>query len=303
MTALAALLAAVVGFGAPSGSTPADHDGADLAHDFVVLDTIIEVQRGDRVIIENVSGEITINGWGRDEMEIRNDDDDAGLVVRRRGSTLRVSRDDRKGRRRSVEAAIRLPAWVDVEVQGRTLDLWIEDVDGDVTVRSISGDVWIAGAGGSVDVRTVEGEIDVSRARAGVSASSQSDEVRLRDIEGPVRAHSGSGDITLLEIRSESVQVETQDGDVAFSGTIADSGDYRFFVHDGDADIAIPPSANARISVSTFDGDFESDFPVRVERFTGGRAFDFTLGTGRARIEIQVFDGEIRLLERRTTGR
>jgi hypothetical protein len=51
--------------------------------------------------------------------------------------------------------------------------------------------------------------------------------------------------------------------------------------------------------VSTFDGDFESEFPVLIERFTGGREFDFTLGDASARIEIQVFDGEIRLLERR----
>lgn len=301
MPTVLALLVTVLGVGA-TGAVPAV-EPIESNPGFALLDTIVEMQRGDRVVVDNASGEIAITGWARDEMEVRSDDDDSGLIVRRTGSTVRVSRDDRKGRRRSVEATIRLPAWVDVEVQGRSLDLWVEDVDGDVTVRSISGDIWIDGAGGAVDVRTVEGEIDVSRARAGVNASSQSDEVRLRDVEGPVRAHSGSGDITLLDIRSESVQAETQDGDVAFSGTIADNGEYRFFVHDGDADIAIPPTANARISVSTFDGDFESDFPVRIERFTGGREFDFTLGSGRARIEIQVFDGEIRLLERRASGR
>ena len=56
---------------------------------------------------------------------------------------------------------------------------------------------------------------------------------------------------------------------------------------------------SARVAVSTFDGEFESEFPVIIERFTGGREFDFVLGDGRARIEIQVFDGEINLLRRR----
>jgi hypothetical protein len=51
--------------------------------------------------------------------------------------------------------------------------------------------------------------------------------------------------------------------------------------------------------VSTFDGDFESEFPVLIERFTGGREFDFTIGEPLARIEIQVFDGEIRLIRGR----
>jgi hypothetical protein len=52
------------------------------------------------------------------------------------------------------------------------------------------------------------------------------------------------------------------------------------------------------VSVSTFDGEFESEFPVVVQRFTGGREFEFILGEGAARLQIQVFDGEIRLLQR-----
>ena len=98
---------------------------------------------------------------------------------------------------------------------------------------------------------------------------------------------------------AHSVRAETQDGNILFSGTIADTGDYGFFVHDGDATIAIPSSSSAQVSVSTFDGEFESEFPVVIERFTGGREFDFQVGTGAARIQIQVFDGEIRLVQRR----
>ena len=74
---------------------------------------------------------------------------------------------------------------------------------------------------------------------------------------------------------------------------------YGFYVHDGDVIIEVPSPMNARVSVSTFDGEFESDFPVIVEHFTGGREFEFTLGDGSARLRIEVFDGEIRLLQRR----
>jgi len=262
-------------------------------------DTVVALQPGDRVILENLEGEITVRAWDQDDLEIRGEEDEMPLRVRRTGSTIRITRDDRKGRRRGMEAEVRLPAWVDLEVGGRAVDVWIDGIDGRVEVNGVSGDVWIENVGGAVQVRTIEGEVDVSRARGGVDASSQSDEVRLRDVQGPVNAHSGSGDLTLVDIRSSVVRAETQNGDITFSGTIDDDGDYRFFVHDGDASIAIPSSTNARVAVSTFDGDFESDFPVRIERFTGGREFDFTIGSGAAHIEIQVFDGEIRLLERR----
>lgn len=262
-------------------------------------DTTLVVQRGDRIVLENVSGEVSIEAWNRDELEIRSDDDDTGLVARRSGGVIRIGRSDRKGRGRSVEVSIRVPAWVDLDVSGRSLDLWVDGVDGAVDVSNVSGDVWVRNVGGPVSVRTIEGEIDLSALRSGVRASSQSDDVRLRDVQGAIEVHSGSGDVTLMDIRSASVRAETQDGDVEFSGTIDDGGDYRFFVHDGDALIAIPADANARVSVSTFDGEFESEFPVVLERFTGGREFDFTVGSGRAHIEIQVFDGEIGLLRRR----
>ena len=269
--------------------------GPPAAHpaDFVV-DTVVELERGDRVVLENLSGEVSVVGWGQDRLEVRGDYEGAGLVVRRSGSTVRVVRDDRKGRRRSIEAAIRLPAWVDLEVSGRSLDLSVEGLDGPLEVRTVSGDVWIDDVRGPVSVRTIEGEVDITRA----SASSQSDEVRLRDVSGPVQVHSGSGDIQLMDIQSDDVRAETQDGDIHFRGEIVDGGSYGFFVHDGDAMIAIPDASSARVSVSTFDGEFESDFPVLIERFTGGREFDFLVGDGAARIQIEVFDGEIRLLRR-----
>lgn len=269
--------------------------------DDLLVDTIVELRRGDRVVLENLVGKISVGTWTRDELELREDENVGGLTVRRSGSTVHIERADRKERRRrgAVEAAIRVPAWVDLDASGRSLDLWIAGLEGRISVSNVSGDVWIQDAGGPVDVRTVEGEIDVSRARAGVSASSQSDEVRLRDVSGPVSVHSGSGDVLLMDIVSESVQAETQDGDIEFSGTLSDRGEYGFFVHDGDAVIAIPEGSNARVSVSTFDGDFEAEFPVVIDHFTGGREFDFSIGAGGARVQIQVFDGEIRLLRRR----
>lgn len=136
-------------------------------------------------------------------------------------------------------------------------------------------------------------------ARGDVLASSQADDVTVVRASGSVRVHSGSGDVVLEDINSSSVRAETQDGDIEFSGTVATGGTYGFFVHDGDATIALPASAGVQASVSTFDGEFESEFPVIVRRFTGGREFEFTLGDGSARLEIQVFDGEIRLVQRR----
>jgi DUF4097 and DUF4098 domain-containing protein YvlB len=261
-------------------------------------DTTVALNRGDRIVIEGVSGTIAISAWERDELEVRSTTGNTPVVVRRTGTTVQVEADGPR-RRRSVDAAIRVPSWVDLDVGGSALDMSVRDVDGAIRVVSVSGDVFIQNAAGSVDVRSIRGEIQVVEARGGVRASSQADDVTLRRISGLVEAHSGDGDIILDGIESRSVRAEAQDGDVLFSGTIADGGEYGFYLHNGDATIEVPGSVSARVSVSTFDGEFLSDFPVRVERFSAGREFDFVLGAGGARIEIEVFDGEIRLLQRR----
>ena len=276
----AVLLATMLG----AGSAPAD--------------TIVELRRGEGIVIGSFSGEISIETWQRDALEIREEDGESALVVERSGQAVRVFRDDRKGRRRSVRASIRVPVWADVEVRGRSLDVQSRGLGGDLQVRNIDGDVIVRDSDGGVDISSIEGEIDIANVRGRVSASSQSDDVRVVDAVGPVDVHSGDGDVVLERVRAESVRAETQDGDVYFSGALTDGGRYGFFVHDGDATLALPPSTSAAVSVSTFDGEFEADFPVVVQRFRGGREFEFTLGLGGASLQIQVFDGEIRLLQR-----
>jgi DUF4097 and DUF4098 domain-containing protein YvlB len=219
------------------------------------------------------------------------------VVVRRSGTDLHVENEGR-ARRRSITAALRVPRWIDLEVESRRLDVSVAGVSGAMRIGSLSGDVSVRDVDGPLDVRTMRGEIVVVDARGTVRVSSQSDDVTLRRISGPVEAHSGDGDLLLEDIQAETVRVEAQDGDVTFSGTITPGGDYGFFVHDGDATIAIPDEASARVSVSTFDGEFRSDFTVQVDRLRSGRELDFVLGSGEARLRIEVFDGEIRLLRR-----
>jgi hypothetical protein len=264
----------------------------------VQADTTLAVNRGDRLVLEGISGIVAITAWDRDQLEVRSATGSAPLTVRRTGATLQVENDGAR-RRRSLDAVIRVPPWVDVEVGGSALDLSTTGIDGSLRVANVSGDVQIRDSGGSVDVRSIRGEVVVVNAAGSVRASSQADDVTLRRIAGSVEAHSGDGDIILDQIESMSVRAEALDGDVVYSGTIASGGEYRFYLHDGDVLLEVPADVSARVHVSTFDGEFTSDFPVRVESFSAGRQFDFVLGQGSAQIEIEVFDGEIRLARRR----
>ncbi len=50
------------------------------------------------------------------------------------------------------------------------------------------------------------------------------------------------------------------------------------------------------MAVSTFNGEFESEFPVPLSGTRKGKGFNFTLGSGSAQVTLESFQGPIQLL-------
>jgi hypothetical protein len=68
--------------------------------------------------------------------------------------------------------------------------------------------------------------------------------------------------------------------------------------HSGDIRAGLGGAANATVFVRTFQGDFSSDFSIQLPEGQGdnsSKRFNFTLGSGSARIEVQSFNGDIHL--------
>ncbi|NJD18976.1 MAG: DUF4097 domain-containing protein [Gemmatimonadetes bacterium] len=218
------------------------------------------------------------------------------MARRREGSRVVVEPGDRKERGLAVALRLRVPAWVGLEIRGRELDVSVAVAAAGVSVRTGDGDIVVTGASGAVTLSTIDGKVEVRDTRGTVSARSRGGDVVLARVEGDeVEVESGSGDLRMEGVTSPSVHAQTLDGDVFFQGPLAARGTYWFSTHDGDADVIVPAQAGARVRVSTFDGEFTSDFPVTLQRYGGSGVFEFTVGNGGASLEIQAFDGEIRL--------
>ena len=76
-----------------------------------------------------------------------------------------------------------------------------------------------------------------------------------------------------------------------------DGGAYRLTTHGGDLRVGLGGAPNATVFVRTFQGDFSADFPIQLPEGQsareGSKRFNFTLGSGSARIELQSFNGDI----------
>jgi hypothetical protein len=50
------------------------------------------------------------------------------------------------------------------------------------------------------------------------------------------------------------------------------------------------------VAVSTFNGEFESEFPVPLRGTRKGKGFNFSLGSGSAQVTLESFQGTIQLV-------
>ena len=292
MTAALALMAALA-----AGAPPAPVDGVGPEAS-AAPDTTFVVEVGDRLVLQNLSGRVSVRSWERDEVRIEVDAQDGpGVRLSRSGAEVRVRADQRHdhGRGRYVVSA---PSWLALEIRGSELDVSVEGLDGGVEIRTGEGDVEVRAADGLVTARSVEGVITVIDVVGPVVAVSGDDDVYVRRVRGPVVAQTVDGDVTVEDVEAETVEASTVDGDVRFSGALVPTGEYRLVTHDGDIVATLEESVSASVVVSTYDGDFASEFAITLEGFSSGKELRFTLGTGRAQLTLEAFDGNIQLRRR-----
>jgi DUF4097 and DUF4098 domain-containing protein YvlB len=90
------------------------------------------------------------------------------------------------------------------------------------------------------------------------------------------------------------VTATTVNGSVSYDGAIQDGGQYTMTTHNGDVAVSIAEGVNATVDVSTYNGEFETAFPVQLSHTSRNR-FTFVLGSGSARLTLESFQGTIRL--------
>lgn len=260
-------------------------------------DTTVAVRPGTRLEVHNMGGDIVVRTWGRNEVRIQAEHSSRDRVeVGYGGVVLKVSASGWRGAPRSVDYTITVPVAMDLNLGGVYTDVSVEGSTGRIAVETVQGDVTVRGGRSLVTLHSVDGDVQASGVVGRLEANSTNGEVKVDDAEGEVYVEGVNGDITLRGIRSDNVNVTTVNGDIVYRGTVQDEGTYRLSTHNGDVSMSVPAGANATVTVSTFSGDFESDFPVTLTGARQGKRFSFTIGSGRATMELESFQGSIRLV-------
>ena len=274
-------------------------------------DQTVDVTKGTRLVLSNNAGEVVVRSWEQDKVRIQATHGARETIsAETTDMTLRIRTQRTSGARGPgglVDYQITVPRWMPVNLSGTYLDATIEGTTAEVTVETVHGNARVSGGSGAVSLRSVEGVITVDKASGRVQATTVNERIRITNVSGEITAETTNGDIFIDNAQTSNLEAFTVNGEVTFNGTIRDNGAYRLGTHNGDIRVGLGGASNATIFVRTFQGDFAADFPVQLPEGqnprSGSKRFNFTLGSGSARIELQSFGGDIVLARKAITSR
>ncbi len=274
----------------------ADQTGARRIRHAAMTDTVVRVGPGMTLALANLSGDISVQTWDRNEVRVHAEHDrDDRIAADVRDGVLKLSVRTREAVPAEVEWNLTVPAWLPLELSGMESEIVVTGMRSSVRAQSMRGDVVVRSCQGPLEVNSVEGEVHVMDVSGNVTAESVNNVIRIVRVTGPVEAQTINGDIQLEMLTSPSVDASTVNGRVTFASPFQPHGRYAFSSHNGKLCVGFAPDQEVNVKVSSFNGQVESSMPVpmpapemrghvlrfnsgRVERFNSGRALRFTTG-------------------------
>jgi DUF4097 and DUF4098 domain-containing protein YvlB len=264
------------------------------------LDTTVTFDARGSVIVNCPNGDIIVTGSNTNEIRVRARTERGAVRLTSTGSRAILEPD--AGRRcEDGRFELTVPAGVRVSASSWSGSVTLRGVRGDAEVHSQSADVDVRDAGARLDIETLSGDVTVQGVASDVAIRTVNGDVSLSGARGDVQIETVSGDLTLHDVVAKQVRTQSTSGDVSFAGQIQGDGRYEFNSHSGDINLQLPPNVGAQLSISTFSGSIDSDFPITLRAGEHGigaaqaKRLNFTLGQGTARIVAETFSGEITL--------
>jgi DUF4097 and DUF4098 domain-containing protein YvlB len=261
------------------------------------IDSTVPVERGQRLELDLFAGDVDVKTWSRNAVRVMADADGRGRVeIERSATTLSIRTSGRRGPPPSTDVQLTVPAWLPLDLSGVYTDVTIAGARGPISAETVQGDVSAEGGEGLVSVKSVQGSVSVTGAKGRIQANSVNADVEVRRSSGEISAETVNGDIELAGTDATTLTATSVNGDVSYDGPMHAGGRYALSTHNGDITLAVAEGASAAVSVSTFNGEFESDFPVMLTETRKGKRFNFTVGSGSAQVTLESFQGTIRLV-------
>lgn len=263
------------------------------------IDTTATMDRGGSLNVSVYSGHVNVTGVSGTQMRVKGIVERGELRFDAHSGSVSVQVEPERRRGGSAELDITVPIGTRVLIDGFSAPYTVKGVKGEVKLESMSGSIEVSDAVGRAQIETVSGYIKADQIDGDLRAESVSGRLDISNVNGDVDGASVSGHVWITGTKSKAVKAETVSSSVSYSGTIDPSGTYTFKSNSGRITLAVPSDIGATVSLETFSGNVDSDFPVTMgsgaNRMGRDSRFEFKIGNGRARITLESFSGNIRI--------
>ena len=261
------------------------------------IDTTIAAERSQRLLVNAYGGDVTVRSWNRNAVRVEATPSGSNRVeVTSSAAAMSVRTQARHGPPTDVALRISVPVWMALSLSGVHTNATIQGTKAPISVETVEGEVNVTGGDGLISLRSVQGSVSLRGARGRISVNSVNEDVQVSNSTGEIMAGTVNGEIALEGVDAATVDASTVNGDISYAGPIRNGGRYSLSTHNGDITLTVAEGASANVAVSTFSGEFESEFPVPLSGTRKGKGFNFTLGSGSAQVTLESFQGTIQLV-------
>ncbi|HEY4709802.1 MAG TPA: DUF4097 family beta strand repeat-containing protein [Candidatus Acidoferrales bacterium] len=243
------------------------------------------------VTIHNPNGTVTVRAWTKADV----------MVVARRATTEVEVDAEQTGNRVDVQTRqvadtaspddlrtdfeISVPEDAELQIHNDSGGVNVSNVLGDMNVETIAAGVDLEDTAGYLTVKTVGGAFQCLRCA------------------GRLEVTSISGNFKLIDLRSYYVRAQTSEGNILFNGSFLPNATYVLKNYSGAIEVRFSPGDSFDLSATSLKGKVHNEANLTpsshhhfVPRF--GNALFGTFNSGRARVELNSFDGTINILKR-----
>lgn len=294
-----------------------------------------EVQQGTRLVLEHGDGDVTIEPWSEDLLQVavvyRAQASNIGwskstefkVDFRQDGDTIYVIGHEPKRASIGISAyreheyiyTIQAPSYLglrlegedgNVEIRGWRGAIALDIEDGDVELTDIDsprteilledGDLVIDGIRGEVEVNNEDGDIEISDCEIESGQIVTEDgDVEIDRCRGSFGLNLSDGDADLRQISARDLEIRTEDGTVSLSLLPSDGLDLNVRSGDGDVVLDLDPAISAQFELETRDGRIKVNATDVANLAQERRNVSGRLGAGEGSIFVRTGDGSITL--------
>jgi DUF4097 and DUF4098 domain-containing protein YvlB len=247
---------------------------------------------GCDLIVENVRGEIAVEGWDRPETEV--------VAIQRHGKVeIEITQQGRQVIARTKHEHDGF-AWLKWLTKGSapTVDYQVyAPIASNLRLKNVSGPIHATHITGTVTINNVDGTAVLRQISGQTSAETVNGTLMASDLNGTAKLNTVNGKMKVLSGALQELQADTVNGGIEIVSDLSSAGTYVFHTVNGGCRLGVSPDFRAHVSAHGVNVSVDCQLPSQsVERSFG--KWQGTIGTGEgpyAEIHFETVNGKLQI--------